>query len=80
LEPINYGIVKPIEEKAKNKQVPNYDGRDSLFNNHRQVIVASSDPYGLFAEVISEAREYHYYNRELHIIYEDKGNEIWIIN
>ena len=26
---------------------------NSLFNDHRHAIVASSDPYGLFAEVIS---------------------------
>ena len=33
---------------------------NSVFNEHRHAIVASSDPYGLFAEVISEGKEYHY--------------------
>ena len=27
-----------------------------VFNDHRYAIVASSDPYGLFAEVISEGK------------------------
>ncbi len=40
-------------------------------------IITSSDPYGLFAEVISEGEEYHYCKGELHVIYDDKGNEIW---
>ena len=79
LEPINYGIVEPMEEKAKNNQAPNYDGRDSLFNDHRHAIIASSDPYGLFAEVISEGKEYHCCNGELHVIHYDKGNDIWRI-
>ena len=42
---------------------------NSLFNDHRHAIVASSDSYGLFAEVISEGKEYHYCNGEQHIIY-----------
>ena len=36
----------------KANQVSNDNGRDSLFNDHRHAIVTSSDPYGLFAEVI----------------------------
>ena len=36
----------------KANQVSNDNGRDSLFNDHRHPIVVSSDPYGLFAEVI----------------------------
>ena len=35
---------------------------NNVFNDHRHAIVASSDPYGLFAEVISEGKEYHYCN------------------
>ena len=31
-------------------------GDNNLFNDHRHAIVASSDPYGLFAEVISEGK------------------------
>ena len=58
-------------------KVSNDSSRDSLFNDHRHAIVASSDPYGLFAEVISEGKEYHYCNGELHIVYDEKGNEIW---
>ena len=50
-----------------------------VFNDHRYAIVASSDPYGLFAEVISEGKEYHYCNGELHIVYDEKRNEIWRI-
>ena len=50
-----------------------------VFNDHRHAIVASSDPYGLFAEVVSEGKEYHYCNGELHIVYDEKGNEIWRI-
>ena len=60
-------------------QVSNDSSRDSLFNDHRHAIVASSDPYGLFAEVVSEGKQYHYCNGELHIVYDDKGNEIWRI-
>ena len=60
-------------------KAPNDNGRDSLFNDHRHAIVASSDPYGLFAEVISQGKEYHYCNGELHIVYDEKGNEIWRI-
>jgi len=63
----------------KANQVSSNDSRDSLFNDHRHAIVASSDPYGLFAEVISEGKEYHYCNGELHIVYDEKGNEIWRI-
>ena len=37
---------------------------NNVFNDHRHAIVASSDPYGLFAEVISEGKEYHYCNGE----------------
>ena len=40
-------------------QVSNDNGRSSLFNGHRNAIVAYSDPYGLFAEVISQGKEYH---------------------
>ena len=63
----------------KANQVSSNDSRDSLFNDHRHAIVASSDPYGLFAEVISEGKEYHYCNGELHIVYDEKGTEIWRI-
>ena len=63
----------------KANQVSSDGSRDSLFNDHRHAIVASSDPYGLFAEVISEGKEYHYCNGELHIVYDEKGNEIWRI-
>jgi hypothetical protein len=63
----------------KANQVSSDGSRDSLFNDHRHAIVASSDPYGLFAEVISEVTEYHYCNGELHIVYDEKGNEIWRI-
>ena len=52
---------------------------NSVFNDHRHAIVASSSPYGLFAEVISEGKEYHYCNGELHIVYDEKGEEIWRI-
>ena len=58
-------------------QVPHDNPNYRIFNDHRHDIVASSDPYGLFAEVISEGKEYHYCNGELHIVYDDKGNEIW---
>ena len=54
-------------------------GDNQVFNDHRHAIVASSDPYGLFAEVISEAKEYHYRNGELHIVYDEKRNDIWRI-
>ena len=47
---------------------------NSVFNDHRHAIVASSDPYGLFAEVISEGMEYHYCNGELHFIYDEKAH------
>ena len=63
----------------KANQASNDNSRHSLFNGHRHAIVASSEPYGLFAEVISEGKEYHYCNGELHIVYDDKGNEIWSI-
>jgi len=63
----------------KANQVSSDGSRNSLFNDHRHAIVASSDPYGLFAEVISEGKEYHYCNGELHIVYDEKGNEIWRI-
>ena len=54
----------------KANQVSN-DNR--IFNDHRNPIVAFSDPYGLFAEVISEGKEYHYCYGELHIVYDEKG-------
>ena len=63
----------------KANQVSSDNGRDSLFNDHRHAIAASSDPYGLFAEVISQGKEYNYCNGQLHIVYDDKGNEIWRI-
>ena len=50
-----------------------------VFNDHRHTIVASSHPHGLFAEVISDGKEYHYCNGELHIVYDEKRNEIWRI-
>ena len=65
--------------RLKAKQVSSDGSRNSLFNDHRHAIVASSDPYGLFAEVISEGKEYHYFNGELHIVYDEKSNEIWRI-
>ena len=34
----------------------------------------------LFTEFISEGKEYHYCNGELHIVYDEKENEIWRIN
>ena len=52
---------------------------NNVFNDHRHAIVASSDPYGLFAGFTSEGKEYQYCNGELHIVYDDKGNEIWRI-
>ena len=33
-----------------------------VFNDHRSAIIASSHPHGLFAEFISEDREYNYCN------------------
>ena len=63
----------------KANQASNDNSRDNVFNDHRHAIVASSDPYGLFAEVISEGKEYHYCNGELHIVYDEKGEEIWRI-
>ena len=35
--------------------------------------------WGLLAEVISEGKEYQLCKGELHIIYDEKGNEIWRI-
>ena len=32
---------------------------NNVFNDHRHAIVASSDPYGLFSEVISEGKRFH---------------------
>ena len=49
-----------------------------VFNDHRFAIIASSHPHGLFAEVITGDKEYHYCNGELHIIYQ-KGKQIWRI-
>tara|TARA_B100001250_G_C19804546_1_gene792657 strand:+ start:1363 stop:1605 length:243 start_codon:yes stop_codon:yes gene_type:complete len=46
----------------KANQASDDNSRHSLFNDHRHAIVASSDPYGLLAEVISEGKEYHYCN------------------
>ena len=60
----------------KTNQVSN-DSR--VFNDHRYAIVASGDPYDLFAGVILEGKVYHYCNGELHIVYDEKGNEIWRI-
>ena len=40
----------------KANQVSSDGSRDSLFNDHRHAIVASSDPYGLLAEVISQGK------------------------
>ena len=34
----------------------------------------------LFTEFISEGKEYQYCNGELHIVYDEKENEIWRIN
>ena len=64
----------------KANRVSSDNSGNSLFNNHRHAIVASSDPYGLFAEVISEGKEYHNCNGELHIVYDEKGNEICRVN
>ena len=74
-------VTRFPQKKAwlKANQVSHDNSRNCLFNDHRQAIVASSDPYGLFAEVISEGKEYHYCNGELHIVCDDKGNEIWRI-
>ena len=54
-------------------------GDNSVFNDYKHAIVASSDPYGLFAEVITKGKQYHYYNGQLHIVYDEKGKEIWRI-
>jgi len=35
--------------------------------------------YGLFAEIISEGKEYPYCNGALLIVYDNKDNEIWRI-
>ena len=37
-----------------------FSSDNSVFNDHRHDIVASSETYGLFAEVISKVKEYHY--------------------
>ena len=50
-------------EKTKTWLKANQVSSDNnVFNDHRHAIVASSDPYGLFAEVISVGKEYHYCN------------------
>ena len=68
-------------EKTKAWLRANQLSNDSrVFIDHRHAIVTSSDPYGLFAEVISEGKEYHYCNGELHIVYDEKGNVIWRIS
>ena len=51
-----------------------------VFKDHTYAIVASCYPYFLFAEVISEGKEYHYCNGELHIVHDEKGSEIWRIS
>ena len=67
-------------EKTKAWLRANQLSNDSrVFIDHRHAIVASSDPYGLLAEVISEGKEYHYSNGELHIVYYEKRNDIWRI-
>ena len=68
-------------EKTKSWLKANQVSSDNnVFNDHRHAIVASSDPYGLFAEVISEGKIYHNYNGELHIVYDEKGNDVWRLN
>tara|TARA_B100001059_G_scaffold97759_1_gene97175 strand:+ start:12243 stop:12473 length:231 start_codon:yes stop_codon:yes gene_type:complete len=52
---------------------------NSIFIDDRHAIIVSSDPYGLFAEVNSEVKEYHYCNGELNIVHDYRGNEIWRI-
>ena len=60
----------------KANQASNYN---SVFYDRRHAIIASSDPCGLFVEIISECKEYRYCNGELHIVYDKKGEEIWLI-
>ena len=68
---------RDVCEKKKARLKANQVSNDNrVFNDHRHTIVVSSEPYGLFAEVISEDMEYHYCNGELHIVCDDKGNEI----
>ena len=48
-----------------------------VFNDYRHAIISSIHPHGLFAEVITEGRVYQYCNGELHLIYDEKGKEIF---
>tara|TARA_B100000900_G_C20000519_1_gene481557 strand:- start:61 stop:273 length:213 start_codon:yes stop_codon:yes gene_type:complete len=47
---------------------------NSVFNDYRLAVVASSHPHVLFAEVNSQGKEYQYCNGELHIVYDEKGS------
>ncbi len=51
-------VTRFPQKKAwlKANHVSHDNSRNCLFNDHIHAIVASSDPYGLFAEVISEGR------------------------
>ena len=73
-------MIDDRNEYEKTRACPkanNVSSDNRVSNNHRHAIIASSHPHGLFAEVISEGKEYHYCNGELHIIYDDKGKEIF---
>ena len=72
-------VNKQILQFLKSNQIELQNHNYRVYNDHRLGVIASSHPYGLFAEVISEGKEYHYCNGELHIVYDDKGNEIWSI-
>lgn len=69
--------LEQTRDWLKANQVPHDNPNYRIFNDHRYAIVASSHPHGLFARVISEGKEYHYCNGELHIVYDEQGNEIW---
>ena len=73
-------MIDDRNEYEKTRACPkaNHVSSDNrVSNDHRHAIVASSQPHGLFAEVISEGKEYHYCDGELHIIYDEKGKEIF---
>ena len=52
---------------------------NNVFNDHRHAIVASSDPYGLFAEVISEGKGITTVTVNYISSMMKKGREIWRI-
>ena len=69
-------VNKQILQLLKSNQIELQNHNYRVYNDHRLGIIASSHPYGLFAEVIKDGKEYHYCNGELHVIYE-KEEEIW---